>query len=143
MPKTFQSRNTQIPGSSYDEVVRHVRRSHNTIAKMTKRQAYVRSSYFRNSGRGEKIFIDLYWEDLAKKNRKIKVERLKLYDAAIDLLRNSRFDSESIFSHANHSLILHRFYGVTRDGIGFCVQVKQDKRSGRLDFMSAFRRTTP
>ena len=36
--------------------------------------------------------------------------------------------------------MLHRFYGVTKDGVYFCVQVKEDKRTGRKDFMSVFDR---
>ncbi len=141
MPKTFQSRHSQIPGTSYDELSHIVRKEHDKIAKRTKRQAYIRSSYFRSGKRGEKVFIGLYWEDIAKKNRKKKVERFKLYTAAIDLLLNSPHASEIILSESNKSIVLHRFYGVTRDGIHFCVQVKQNIRTGRLDFMSAFRRT--
>lgn len=34
--------------------------------------------------------------------------------------------------------MLHRFYGKTKDGQTFCVQVKEDKRSNRKDFMSVF-----
>ncbi len=33
---------------------------------------------------------------------------------------------------------LHRFYGQTKSGELFCVQIKQDKRTGRKDFMSVF-----
>lgn len=34
--------------------------------------------------------------------------------------------------------MLHRFYGVTKDGVYFCVQVKEDKRTSRKDLMSVF-----
>lgn len=141
--KTFQSRHAQLPGSSYDEISPHARKLHHIIEKRTKRQAYVRSTYFRRGKRGDKVFINLYWEDLAKKSRKKKTERLKLYSAAIDLLIHSPFESEVVVSEAAPNLIYHRFYGVTRDNIRYCVQVKQDMRTGRLDFMSAFRRNVP
>ena len=37
-------------------------------------------------------------------------------------------------------MLLYRFYGVTKDGNYFCVQVKEDKRTKRKDFMSVFDR---
>lgn len=35
---------------------------------------------------------------------------------------------------------MHRFYGITKDGHEFCVQIKQNKRTGRKDFISVFDR---
>lgn len=52
--KIFHSRKTLIPGSSYTEVVARARKEFNTIRRITKRQPYVRSKYFR----GDKIFHD-------------------------------------------------------------------------------------
>lgn len=95
----FQSRYSLLPGSSYDEVVARARKEFNTIRRITKRQPYVRSKYFR----GDKIFV-------------------------------------MIFDAKNLDIMLHRFYGKTKDGYEFCVQVKEDKRSGRKDFMSVFDR---
>jgi len=37
-------------------------------------------------------------------------------------------------------MLRHRFYGAMKGGIYFCVQVKEDKRTGRKDFMSVFDR---
>jgi hypothetical protein len=71
------------------------------------------------------------------------MKRLKLYSAAIDLMRNSRCEPETIFSEDNLSILLHRFYGITKDGTEYCVQVKQNKRSGRKDFMLVFDRKNP
>ena len=78
-----------------------------------------------------------------QKNLKERTKRAKLYLAAIDLLRNSRNEPETIFKRSDLSTLMHRFYGVTKDGVEFCVQVKQDKRSGRKDFMSVFERKSP
>ena len=75
-----------------------------------------------------------------QKDRKVRTKRLKLYLTAVDLLRNTRHEPETIFDKSNLSILLHRFYGITKDGVEFCVQVKQDKRSGRKDFMSVFDR---
>ncbi len=132
----FQSRNTLLPGSSYDEVVAHARKEFNTIRKITKRQPYVRSKYFR----GDKIFVTLFWDHIMQKHRKERMKRLKFYSAAIDLLRNTTSGSDMIFDAKNLDIMLHRFYGKTKDGHEFCVQVKEDKRSGRKDFMSVFDR---
>lgn len=35
-------------------------------------------------------------------------------------------------------MLLHQLYGVTKGDSYFCVQVKEDKRTGRKDFMSVF-----
>lgn len=75
-----------------------------------------------------------------QKHRKERMKRLKFYSAAIDLLRNTTSGSDMIFDAKNLDIMLHRFYGKTKDGHEFCVQVKEDKRSGRKDFMSVFDR---
>lgn len=136
---TFKSKAKILPGSSYTEVLKLARREHKKIEKLTKRHAYVRSKYFNK----DKIFITLFWTHIMQKHRKDRTKRLKLYNAAIDLLRNTRHDPETIFDNGNKSKLLHRFYGVTKNGIKYCVQVKQDKRSGRIDFMSVFDRKAP
>ncbi len=78
-----------------------------------------------------------------QKGRKSRTERLKLYSAAIDLIRNSRHDPETIIENNSPSVLLHRFYGITKDVVGYCVQIKQNKRTGRLDLMSVFERACP
>ena len=111
--KPFKSKNSQISGTSYEEVLKVVRAEHKKITKLTKRQPYVRSSYFSK----DKIFISLFIDHLMQKNLKERTRRAKLYLAAIDLLRNSRNEPETIFKKDDLSTLLHRFYGVTKDGI--------------------------
>lgn len=132
--KYYQSKYDLLPGSSYDEVVAYARKEFNTIRKLTKRQPYVRSKYFR----GDKIFVTIFWDHLMQKHRGNRMRRLKFYKAAIDLLRNSTQTPDTIFSRSDMNTMLHRFYGKTKDGQTFCVQVKEDKRSNRKDFMSVF-----
>lgn len=132
----YKSKAILLIGSSYDEVHKVARKEHKKIEKITKRQPYVRSTYFSK----DKIFISIFWTHLMQKHRKERMKRLKLYNAAIDLMRNSRCEPETIFKKDDLSTLLHRFYGITKDGVEFCVQVKQDKRSGRKDFMSVFDR---
>lgn len=135
--KVYKSKVSQLPGTSYDEIVVIARREHKKIEKMTKRQPYVRSTYFSK----DKIFVSpLFWTHIMQKKHTVRTERLKLYNAAIDLMRNSRCEPETIFDNDDLSTLLHRFYGVTKDKVEFCVQIKQDKRTGRKDFMSVFRK---
>lgn len=135
----FKSKATLLPGASYAEVLIVARKEYKKVMAITRRQPYVRSTYFNK----DKIFISVFWTHLMQKHRKDRFKRLKLYNAAIDLMRNSRCEPETIFSKNDFSVILHRFYGITKDGVEFCVQVKQDKRSGRKDFMSVFDRKSP
>lgn len=135
----YQSKYDLLLGSSYDEVVARARKEFNTIRKLTKRRPYVRSKYFR----GDKIFVTVFWDHLVQKHPKERRKRLKFYKAAIDLLRNSTQAPDTIFSKSDKDTILYRFYGKTREGLSFCVQVKADKRSGRKDFMSVFPRKLP
>ena len=128
-----------MAGTSYDEVQAIARREHKKVIVLTKRQPYARSAYFNKS----KVFLSLFWEHTMQKGRKVRTERLKLYSAAIDLMRNSRYEPETIIEKNSPSVLLHRFYGVTKDSVEFCVQVKQNKRTGRLDFMSVFKRECP
>jgi hypothetical protein len=134
--KQFESKYSLIPGTSYDEVVSFARKEHRKIANLTKRQPYVRSNYFNK----DKIFVSVFWDHLTQKHRKDRFRRLKLYNAAIDLLRNSHFEPDTIFKNDDLSSLFHRFYGVTKDGVEYCVQVKQNKRTGRKDFISVFDR---
>jgi hypothetical protein len=137
--KVYQSKYGLLPGSSYDEVVANARKEFNTIRKITKRQPYVRSKYFR----GDKIFMTVFWNHLMQKGIKERTKRLKLYLVAIDLLRNSTVTPAGIIDVGHSQTVLYRFYGKTKDGVEFCVQVKHDIRSSRKDFMSVFARKVP
>lgn len=135
----YQSKYDLLPGSSYDEVVKQARKEFNTIRKITKRQPYVRSKYFR----GDKVFLTVFWDHLMQKHLKERTRRLKFYGAAIDLLRNSRISPDTIIEAQTKDVIFSRFYGKTADGHEFCVQIKEDRRSGHKDFMSVFARSAP
>jgi len=137
--RAYKSKASLLPGTSYDEVQVVARKEHKKVIALTKRQPYARSAYFNKS----KVFLSPFWEHTMQRGRKVRTERLKLYSAAIDLIRNSRNDPETIIEKNSSSVFLHRFYGVTKDGVEYCVQVKQNKRTGRLDFMSVFERVCP
>jgi len=132
--KVYQSKYSQLPGTDYSEVTKNARREYVKVQRMTKRQPYVRSSYFVK----DKVFINIFWNHLAQKRKGEQMVRAKLLLAAFDLLRNTTHEPDTIFSNDNLNLMLHRFSGITKDGVSFYVQVKHDKRSGRKDFMSVF-----
>lgn len=129
--KVYQSKFNRIPGTDYAEATKNARREYSKVQKSTKRQPYVRSRYFSK----DKIFINIFWNHLAQKRKGEQIVRAKLLLVALDLLRNTTFDPESIFEKGS---ALHRFYGVTADKVDFAVQVKHDLKTGRKDFMSVF-----
>lgn len=133
--KIYQSKYGQLPGTTLDRAFRAAHKYHDTIKNRNpRRRPYVRSRYFKK----DKIFLTLFWGHLVEKNRKEQLRRVRLYKAAIDLVRNTVQNPITIQDSTQADIMLHRFYGVTRDGVNFCVQVKQNQRSGRKDLMSAF-----
>lgn len=140
--RVYESKAGLLPGSSYKEVLEVARKECDKIKRITpRRNTYVRSTYFSNTKGKSKIFIEpLFWTHLMQEHRKVRFKRLKFYNAAIDLMRKSRCEPYTIIKNGDY---LHRFYGKTKEGSEYCVQVKQDKRSGRLDFVSVFDKKVP
>lgn len=133
--KIYQSKYNQLPGSSLHKAYRAAHRYHNLVkSHHPRRRPYVRSRYFKK----DKVFVTVYWSHAAQKNRKEQLRRIRLYKCALDLIRNTMFDPLTIIDPAKEEMLLHRFYGRTQDGLEFCVQIKQNQRSGRKDFVSAF-----
>lgn len=133
--KVYHSKFGLLPGTSYVEIVAAARKEYHQVQKRTPRRVpYVRSLYFKK----DKVFLNAFWEHLRQKHPSEQKTRLKFYLAALDLLRNSTFTGESVIERNNPDVFLHRFVGQTRDGKQFYVQVKDNRRSGRKDFMSVF-----
>jgi hypothetical protein len=67
-----------------------------------------------------------------------RARRLKYYSCAIELISETRSAPETtIKNHIKH-INYHRFEGVSRNGVIFFVQVKENTKTGRKDFMSVF-----
>jgi hypothetical protein len=133
--QVYRSKYGKLPGTSYAELIRAARQEYHTIQKLTPRRVpYVRSQYFSK----DKVFLNTFWEHLKQKRSIEQVNRLKYYKCAIDLLRNTTFSPESVFEKNNPGVLLHRFSGQTSDGASFFVQVKDNRRTGRKEFMSVF-----
>ena len=133
--QVYRSRLALLPGTSYAEIMAAARREYHLVQKRTPRRVpYVRSQYFKK----DKVFLNTFWEHLKQKHPSEQAKRLKFYSAALDLLRNTTFTGESVIERNNPDVFLHRFAGQTLDGQHFYVQVKDNRRSGRKDFMSVF-----
>ncbi len=137
MKETIKSYRTILrpfAGTDYREVSHKARTVYKQIASKTKRRPYVRSAYFN----GEKVFLDYFWQHLQAKNWGDKLRRLKYYECAIDLIKNSRLSPVEKINPNDQSEMLYRFSGVTRERRSFLVQIKKDLKTGNRHFMSVF-----
>jgi hypothetical protein len=131
----YKSKFSKIRITSHAAIVREARRQYHILQKRTpRRQAYVRSAYFSK----DKIFINQYWDHLKQKHPADQVRRLQLYNCALDLIRYSTISPQTIYSNMDKEHALHRFEGIANDGVRFYVQIKENKRTNRKDFMSCF-----
>jgi hypothetical protein len=133
--KVYKSKFGKLPSSSHADVMRAARYEYHKVQKRTpRREAYVRSGYFSK----DKVFINQFWEHLKQKSSGDQVRRARLFVCAIDLIRHSTVAPDTIYNYSDMNVGLHRFYGQTKDGLSFCVQIRENKRTGRKDFMSVF-----
>lgn len=131
----FISRYGLLAGTDYKEVVHAARREYRTIQQRNpRRQPYIRSQYFK----GDKIFVNIFWNHLAQKRKGEQLQRAKLLTAAIDLIRTTAESPKTITGRNTPHELLYRFVGQTKDNVVFYVQVKENTKSKRKDFMSAF-----
>jgi len=131
---SYKSKKQKISGTSFKEVNKTAEIIFKQIKKRTKRTPYIRSKYFKN----EKIFLNLFWSHLFDKNEKDRTRRLKFYDCALDLIRNSAINPESRENFKQKDELLHRFWGITQKGEKFIVQIKENKRTKRKDLISIY-----
>lgn len=132
----YNCKTPKLTGESYEVLERKARKIHKEIAARTKRNAYIRSAYFKN----DKVFVDLFWTHLHQKGWKDRRRRLKYYAAAIEVLRHSTVEPDiKPNPNGKNGEIVYRFSAKCPDGELFYVQVKQDVRSGNKHFMSVFR----
>jgi len=131
----YKSKYSQLPGTSHAKLMKAARHEYHKVQKRTpRRQAHVRSRYFNK----DKIFLNQFWGHINQKHPGDQTRRLKLFACALDLIRNSTETPETIFSVNDLNTLLHRFSGESADGTAFSVQIKENKRNGRKDFMSVF-----
>ena len=129
--KYYQSKYERLKGSNDKEVFYEARQEFNKYQKK-RRQPYIRSKYFD----GQKVFLSMFWTHLNQKSPVERQRRIVFIRAAFDLIRNSHIDPV-IEPQEKPSDIYYRFYGKTKSGENFAVQVMKDKKSNRY-FMSCF-----
>ncbi len=130
----YQTKANKLSGSNYIEVLESAEIIFKQIKSKTKRKPYLRSAYFNK----QKIFFDYFWIHLRQKRAKERYERLKYFSCAVDLIKNSRIVPITKQNPNNKNEILHRFYGQTKNKERFAVQIKEDKKTNKKDFMSCF-----
>lgn len=131
--KVYQSKYPKLTGSSYLELECKARQLHKDIAGRTKRNAYIRSTYFK----GDKIFIKVFWEHMSQKSQSDRQRRLQYYRCGIDLLRYTTNEPQVENQATRKGETLYRFMGKSKEGDLFYVQVKQNKQNN-IYFMSIF-----
>ncbi len=125
----------KLAGTNFKEVHKKALYIYNQIRKKSKRRPYIKSSYFSNN----KVFLAIFWGHLyEKKNFSEVLKRIKFYPCALDLIQNSRFKPDSKVNPNKINEILHRFYGMTRMKELFCVQIKENIKTGQKNLISIF-----
>ena len=130
----YKTKKQKISGTSFKEVNKTAKIIFKQITSKTKRTPYIRSKYFKK----EKIFLNLFWSHLFEKREKDRVRRLKFYDCALGLIKNSTYDPETRENFRKKDELLHRFHGILASGEKFVVQVKENKRTKRKDLISIY-----
>jgi hypothetical protein len=133
--KFYQSKQSLLPGSGYDEILLTARKVYKRICVKTRRIPYVNSKY--KGFRTPKIFLDLFWTHIFQKHQKERRIRLKFYACAIDTLHYSTIEPE-LQKSFDPAIRFYRLYGVSREGHKFCIQIKEELKTGRKYFMSVF-----
>jgi len=131
----YKSKANELRGTNLEEITKLARRHYHIIeSKNPHRIPHVKSKYFTKG----KVFINNYWEHNNQKTPRERMMRLRLYPCAIDLLRNTTYPPDTIYTNVDMNIGLHRFYGQTPNGKYFCIQVQENKRNGRKEFISVF-----
>lgn len=130
----YKTNKNKLPGTSFSEVRKNADRIFDLIKHRTKRTPYVRSKYFRK----EKIFLNIFWAHLFDKNAKDRTRRLRFFNCALDLMRNSSHNPNTADNFKKKDELLHRFYGITKNKEKFVVQIKENKRTRRKDLISIY-----
>ncbi len=132
--KLYKTNRQKLSGTSFSEIEHEAIKIFKSIKARTRRTPYIRSKYFKK----EKVFLNLFWSHIYQKKQKDRVRRLKFYDCAIDLIKNSATDPVSRENFLQNNELLHRFYGITKYNEIFIVQIKENKRTRRKDLISIY-----
>jgi hypothetical protein len=132
--QVYKSKYGRISGTSYSEVYPRTLAIYKLTQAHTKRQPYIRSKYFSK----DKIFLAYFWQHLRQKNFKDRARRLRYFEAALDVMRNTTYTPSTKQNPNDANELLHRFAGETKNSELFYIQVKENNKSGRKDLISVF-----
>ena len=130
----YTTKEIKLSGTSLKEIEDHAVQIFRSIKKRTKRTPYIRSKYFNK----EKVFLNIFWQHLYQKREKDRVRRLKFFNCAIELIKNSIKNPQTTENFKQKKELLYRFYGCTRNKDKFIVQIKENKRTKRKDLISIY-----
>jgi hypothetical protein len=132
--KYYKTKSHLVDGDQYKEVEKNSRLIYKQIAAKSKRNPYLRAPYFDK----EKVFIEIFWTHLFQKSKTDRKRRLKYFSCALELIANSRYTPDTCLNPNGNGNTLYRFYGTTRTGQNFIVQISKDRRTGDKYLMSIF-----
>ena len=128
----YKCKRAVIKGENYAEIVKKARRIYHELTRQTKRDPFIRSSYFDK----EKVFLNPFWSHINIKRQKDRKRRLVFYGCAIELIIENRTLPDIPFKSKTEQLF--RFKGVSADGQEFTVQIREELRTGKKYFTSVF-----
>lgn len=130
----YRCKSGKLSGSNFREIYRNAQLVFKTIKTRTKRRPYIRSAFFKK----EKIFFDFFWIHLRQKPFRVRVRRLRFFSCGVELIKQSALKPEMIPDPHDAQAILYRFFGSEGGVDVFCVQIKEDKKTGQKFWMSVF-----
>jgi len=135
MAKPFLVKTEKLTGSSDNKIViKRAQEYFKALMHKTKRQPYIRSAYFEK----KKIFFTYFWKHLYQKPPRERKIRVMFLPCAIELIKNCRNAPESMINTSKEVEIFHRFTGITKGREIFFVQIKENIKTDRKEFMSVF-----
>ena len=134
----YQTKSNKLTGTNYEEARKNAMIIYDKISKKTRGKVYIRSAFFRDNKKKQKIFFDYFWIHLSQKGPKERVKRLHYFAATVELLRKSRNKPSIQENPHKKGEVLYRFIGLTKNRELFCVQVKENKKTRQKFLMSCF-----
>ena len=133
-PFPVKSDKLDVRGFDNRQVVKIAQDFFKALMHKTKRQLYIRSAYFGK----KKIFFTYFWKHLYQKSPRQRRIRIVYLPCAIELIQKCRHAPDSMINTSKEIEMFHRFTGITKEKELFYVQIKENIKTDRKEFMSVF-----
>jgi len=120
----YKTKAKPFAGTSYHEIKKKAFGFFDEMKRKTKRKPYIRSAYFNK----QKVFFELFWEHLFKKNFWDQTRRMKFFPCGVELVQKSRLEPTIKDNPNKQNEVLYRFVGISQDGQKFFVQIKTNRK---------------